>query len=196
MPHHQAHLIGIAGLIGAGKSAVADIVRAAGFPVINADDEAHVLYRDNGEVRTALAKAFGPDILTAEGVDRPRLGALVFSHSGAMQTLEGIIHPVLALHLHRLLRSEAETHAKVFLEGALLPRWQDLLGEMDEVWEVVAPLSARLQRVMARGLSQVDARARMQRQADLPPIRHARMVILQNDRDLSALDAQVKRLLA
>lgn len=181
--------IGIAGLIGSGKSAVARMVAQEGYPVVFADDEAHVLYRENMQVRASVAQAFGEHFLTAEGVDRARLGRLVFQDPQALQVLENMIHPALALHLFQKLAQES---GLVFLEGALLPRWPTLLESLDQVWNVEAAAELRLQRIVSRGLAVEEAQKRMVQQEKFPALHHPHVVTLRNEGSLQDLQAKVQ----
>jgi len=187
-------LIGISGLIGSGKSAVARLVAEAGYYVLHADDEAHVVYATNTLVRSQLAQTFGPEILTAEGVDRVRLGSRVFADPNELAKLEAIIHPALALHLQARLSKERSLHP-VFLEAALLPKWPDLLASCDQVWEVWAPETLRLSRVVARGLSVAEANKRIEQQRILPALDHRCVVRVENAASLLELDQHIQTLL-
>jgi dephospho-CoA kinase len=187
-------LIGICGLIGSGKSAVARQVADAGFCVIHADDEAHVLYAKNQDVRAQMAQAFGSEVLTETGVDRVRLGNLVFADSGELAKLEAIIHPALARHLQERLNQELSLHT-VFLEAALLPKWPDLLARCDQVWQVESSEALRLARIMERGLSEEAATQRIRKQDSFPPIVHKNFIQICNEGSLSGLQSQIARLL-
>lgn len=192
----NAKWIGIAGLIGAGKSKVSQIIRAKGYQVLNADEEAHKVYRDDHGVRLQLARTFGEEYLTRDGVDRRRLGALVFSDSSQLSILESIIHPALEVHLEELLQNVSQmSEQPVFVEGALFPRWPLLLSKLWAVWHVKASTSVRLQRVMERGLTKADAMLRMERQNEFPPLEHRQLVLLENEGSVQELEDQVFTLL-
>lgn len=184
--------IGIAGLIGSGKSAVAKLLVGEGFSVIWADDEVHVLYRENAELRAQIAQAFGADMLTEEGVHRAKLGSLVFQDPAALRQLESIIHPVLARHL---VKKITDTQGHVFIEGALLPCWPNLLKVLDQVWMVDANPEIRLARVVARGLPVEEAQKRMALQDQFPPLIHPQIVVIPNEKSLEELQALVLNLL-
>ena len=69
-------MIGITGTIGAGKSLVGRILRDRKIRVIDADVAVHHLYRDDKNLRAAIAKEFGEDMLTEKGVSRTRMANL------------------------------------------------------------------------------------------------------------------------
>ncbi|HET8679354.1 MAG TPA: dephospho-CoA kinase [bacterium] len=86
-------VIGLTGGIASGKSLVAGMLRQLGAHVIDADLIAREVVAD-AEVRRAIAAAFGPAVLGADGmVDRKVLGDRIFADSGARARLNAITHP-------------------------------------------------------------------------------------------------------
>ncbi|MGB8853616.1 MAG: dephospho-CoA kinase [Pirellulales bacterium] len=90
-------IVGLIGMIGAGKSTVARLLAAKGADVIDADRIAHEQFADE-EVRRTIAARFGGGVLAADGsIDRAALARLVFgptaAHEAALRDLEAIVHP-------------------------------------------------------------------------------------------------------
>ena len=90
-------VVGLVGMIGAGKSTVARLLAAKGADVIDADRIAHEQFADE-EVRRTIAARFGTGVLAADGgIDRAALARLVFgptaAHEAALRDLEAIVHP-------------------------------------------------------------------------------------------------------
>lgn len=169
--------IGIAGKIGCGKSTLGKLLTGRGFPVIDADLEAHKLYATDADVRAAIAKAFGADTVTGTDVNRKALASHVFGNPGALRTLEDIVYPVLQGRLRESLRAFAmgkNPPRAAFIEGAVLFKWPDFCRSLDEIWIVEAPESVRLARLLKRGLSREDAerRIRLQRHDPYPKNEH------------------------
>jgi|GEM_PF-219052 len=175
----MTRVIGIAGKMGSGKSTVSRWLAQQGFAVIDADAEAHRLYKEDSDLREKLSETFGDSILTPTGVDRARLAAIVFQDEKQLRKLEDIVHPVLQLHLQQLMKSHSSPW--VFLEAALLPRWPDFTASLDEVWDVVASETVRLYRVVHRGLEESAARDRMASQLNLANIQHSHRVVIPNE---------------
>lgn len=175
----MTRVIGIAGKMGSGKSTVSRWLAQQGFAVIDADSEAHRLYKEDSDLRNKLSETFGESILTPTGVDRARLATIVFQDEKQLRKLEDVVHPVLQMHLQQLVKSHSSPW--VFLEAALLPRWPDFTASLDEVWDVVASESVRLQRVVLRGLEESAARDRMASQLNLANIQHAHRVVIPNE---------------
>lgn len=151
-------MIGITGTIGAGKSLVGRILRDRKIRVIDADVAVHHLYRDDKNLRAAIAKEFGEDMLTEKGVSRTRMANLVFSDSAARKRLESLVYPALTQYL---------LHANpAFVEAALFENVPELVAELDEIWVVCAAREVRKNRLIAnRGFSEDDAERRIELQS-------------------------------
>jgi dephospho-CoA kinase len=150
-------MIGITGSIGAGKSLVGAILRERKIRVIDADVAVHHLYRDNQELRSAIAAGFGADMLTEKGISRGRMAKLVFKDPSARLRLESLVYPVLTDYL---LRANP-----AFVEAALFENVPKLVEHLDEIWVVTASEGVRLKRLMEkRGFSEKDARCRIELQ--------------------------------
>ena len=151
-------MIGITGTIGAGKSLVGRILRDRKIRVIDADVAVHHLYRDDKNLRAAIAKEFGEDMLTEKGVSRTRMANLVFSDSTARKRLEALVYPALTRYL---LRANP-----AFVEAALFENVPELVARLDEIWVVCAARDVRKNRLIVnRGFSEDDAERRIELQA-------------------------------
>jgi dephospho-CoA kinase len=155
--------IGITGSFGAGKTAVAGMF-AAGLGharVIDADALAHEILRHDAACVRAVVKSFGPDIVSGAGIDRAKLGKVVFNDPSALRKLEGIIHP----RLRRKIIEEMKKARGVFiLDAAILIEagWHKMV---DVLVVVKARREVQLARAMARtGLSGRDVLKRIRRQ--------------------------------
>ncbi len=138
-------VVGVAGKLGSGKSAVAAILADAGFRVVDVDRLGH---RALVTERDRIIDAFGRGILFPDGqIDRRRLGALVFRTEEARRRLEAIVHPVMVRSVAALVTVE---RAPVVIDAALLyPMGLDAL--CDVVFWVRAPLLLRLYRTVIAG---------------------------------------------
>jgi dephospho-CoA kinase len=159
--------IGITGTIGSGKSTVGESLRRRGLPVLDADACVHELYRDCVALREKLATSFGPECLTAAGVNRKFFAELIFKDGSAREKLESIVYP----YLTDAVREFFETNpGPAFLEAALLHRIPEVVKLLDQVWLVDAPATVRLERLVSRGLSREDAGRRIDAQGDIAAI--------------------------
>ena len=156
--------IGITGTIGSGKSTVGEILCRRGLPVLDADACVHTLYRDCTALREKLAAAFGPECLTADGVNRKFFAELVFKDCSARERLESLVYPYLTDAVREFF---AANPGEAYLEAALLHRIPEVVELLDQVWLVDAPAMIRLERLQQRGLSRDDAERRIESQGDL-----------------------------
>ncbi|MDQ0756539.1 dephospho-CoA kinase [Arthrobacter sp. B3I4] len=127
-----------------------------------------------------VVEAFSASVLAADGgLDRPRLGALVFGNPERLAVLNGIIHP--------LVRERAAALAAAAPKGAVLVQDIPLLVETGQgpsfhlVLVVDAPEDLRLQRMIEhRKMSADDARSRIAAQASREDRLAAADVVLDN----------------
>jgi dephospho-CoA kinase len=95
--------IGLTGSIGMGKSAVSAMFAQQGVPVFDADAEVHRLQRPGGPLIPRIEARF-PGSTGPMGVDRQKLGALVFGQPNELRALERIIHPAVYAARQRFLK--------------------------------------------------------------------------------------------
>lgn len=197
--------IGITGSIGSGKSFVGELLRERGFRVLDADSQVHELYRDSKELRAKLANFFGEACLTPTGVNSALIADRVFADDEAREKLEQIVYPYLNRAVEDFFDADSETSKCVaevveaaknyrFVEAALFSRAPELLKMLDELWIVDAPENVRLQRLIARGLSESDASRRIenQRGACAPELfAGLRIREITNDGDRSRIETQL-----
>lgn len=90
------YILGLTGGIAAGKTTVANMFRALGVPVVDADAIVHQLQGPNTPETKAIAAQFGSQVLTPEGgLSRPALSAYLAQHPEGIKTLEAILHPAV-----------------------------------------------------------------------------------------------------
>lgn len=130
-----------------GKSTTADVFRASGVPVHDADATVHALYR--GAAVAAIEAAF-PGTTTPDGVDRAALSARVLGDPEALKRLEAIVHPLVqAAERDFLDRARAAGHRLVVLDIPLLFE-TGAEARVDAVVTVTAPPEIQRARVLAR----------------------------------------------
>ena len=113
----------------------------------------------------AVRDAFGDTVMSADGsLDRAALAGIVFADPQALAQLNAITHPLIAQRSAALLAA-APHEAVVVYEIPLLAE-SGRAGEWELVVVVDAPDELRVERLVARGLSEADARSRMAAQAD------------------------------
>jgi dephospho-CoA kinase len=157
--------VGLTGGIGAGKSTVARLLAERGAVVIDADQLARDAVQPGTDGLAAIAAAFGPSVLSADGsLDRAALATVVFADPEALARLNAIVHPrVGALTQSRLDELPPDTIA---VNDIPLLVEVSAAGRYDLVVVVEADQEVRVQRLVAdRGMTTRDALARIAAQA-------------------------------
>ena len=184
--------VGLTGGVASGKSTVSAILAELGAVVIDADLLAREVVAPGTEGLAAVVEAFGPDVLGPDGgLDRPRLGALVFADLDRRRALEAIIHPRV-----RARAAEIEAAAPA---GAVVVHDIPLLAEtgqaasFEAVVVVDVPVEVQVDRmVRIRGMSEADARARIAAQADRDARLAVATYVVENTGSLEDLHARVE----
>ncbi|WP_186145360.1 dephospho-CoA kinase [Burkholderia gladioli] len=187
--------VGLTGGIGSGKTTVANRFGERGATLVDTDAIAHQVTAPGGAAMPAIAAAFGPDFVAADGaLDRARMRALVFSDDAARKRLEAITHP--------LIRAETEQQAArangpyVIFVVPLLVESGSWRNRVDRVLVVDCEVETQIARVMQRnGFAREQVEAIVARQAT----REARLaaaddVIVNEAAPDAALDTRIDAL--
>lgn len=154
---------GLTGNIACGKSAVEAVLREAGLPVIDADVVARQVVEPGEPALDAIAEAFGPDVIAANGrLDRAALGRVVFADAEKRRALEAITHPAIARAIGKeVLEHAGRGHEHAVVSAALMVEsgsWRSYAGLI----VVTCPPEEQLRRLLARDdLSEPEALARI-----------------------------------
>ncbi|MET8924193.1 dephospho-CoA kinase [Streptomyces sp. NPDC004623] len=184
--------VGLTGGIGAGKSEVSRLLARYGAVVIDADRIAREVVEPGTPGLTAVVEAFGPGILTQDGsLNRPALGSIVFSDPARLATLNDIVHPLVGARSAELERAAAA--GAVVVHDVPLLTENGLAPLYDLVVVVDAKPSTQLDRlVRLRGMTESDARARMDAQATREQRLAVADLVIDNDGPLEDLESQVR----
>ncbi|WP_420548459.1 dephospho-CoA kinase [Curvivirga sp.] len=142
-------VLGLTGNIGMGKTTVAGMFHYLGFPVQDADKVVHELMAKNGEALLDVEKAF-PGIVDEDGVDRKKLGDIVFKNPEKLRELEEILYPWVGKKREKFLEMAMRKNAEIaILDVPLL--FEKGLDELCNYTVCVrAPDIIQKQRVLAR----------------------------------------------
>jgi dephospho-CoA kinase len=183
-------LFGLTGGLASGKSTVAARFRARGVPVIDADELAREVVAPGTEGLRCVVEAFGPGVLDERGgLDRARLGAVVFGDDAKRRQLNAIVHPRIAQltaerasDLARAGHPIACYEAALLVEGGLSDAFRPLVV-------VAAPEALQLTRAQARdGSTEREARARLAAQLPLADKLRVADYVIENDGDLASVE--------
>jgi dephospho-CoA kinase len=186
--------IGLTGGIGAGKSTVSATFSELGGIVVDGDVIAREVVEPGTEGLAKLVEAFGEDILQPDGaLNRPALAAVAFSDDEKRQTLNGIVHPLVAHRRSELIAAAAQD--AVIVEDIPLLVESQMAPMFPLVVIVHADEDVRVQRLIEyRGFSEEDARARIRAQATEEQRRVVADVWLDNTGSAGALVEKAREL--
>jgi len=184
--------MGLTGGIGSGKSTVSGLLAERGAVIVDADRIAREVVEPGTPGLAAVVEAFGPRVLNDDGsLDRPALAAIVFADPEARRRLDGIVHPLVRERAVELA-AQAPPGAVVVHDIPLLAETGQA-GSYDLVLVVEAEPETRVARLVGRGLSEDDARARIAAQATDEQRRAVADVVIDNSGSREELAAQVDR---
>lgn len=186
-------VIGLAGGIGSGKSAVAGVFASLGCVVSDSDADAKGLLH-NPQIREKLVERWGVDVLDSAGaVDRGAVGRIVFVDSGEREWLESVIHPRLhAMRADRLAEAVSAGARGLVIDAPLLFE-AGLEGECDAVVFVECPFEERLRRVVThRGWDASELARREKAQLPLDEKRRRSDYLVINAGDRASMEARVR----
>lgn len=160
-------LIGLTGGLATGKSLVCSMMAGLGASVIDCDLLAREVTMPGSEGLDKVVAEFGEAIVRDDGaLNRKKLASVVFSDSGRLKDLEGILHPIIERLV--LARSKEiisrDKDAIIVVDAALLFE-SGLSRSMDRNIVVVCEPKAQKQRAQQRGglsIDQIESRIKAQ----------------------------------
>jgi dephospho-CoA kinase len=186
--------VALTGNIAAGKSAVAELFRAWGATLIDADRLAREAQAPGTTGLRAIAERLGQDLVGADGaLDRAALRRRVMANPAALAELNRIVHPEV-FRRRRALEAEARRRGDriVVSDIPLLFEVADPAA-FDVVVLVDAPEAVRRARLITeRGLSALEADRMLAAQAPSGPKRERSTFVIDNDGDLATLEARAR----
>lgn len=186
--------VAVTGGIGAGKSTVSRRLGELGAVVIDSDLLAREVVAPGTDGLAAIVEAFGALVVDDNGaLDRPALGAIVFGSAEARQRLEAITHPLVRALFDRRV-AEVGAEGLVVNDIPLLRTMQDAIRYHLVITVGMADEQVRIDRLVARGHTESDARARIAAQIDDDVRRALSDVWLDNSGTAAALRTEVDRI--
>jgi dephospho-CoA kinase len=189
--------VALTGGMATGKSYVLDRFRQRGIPCLDADELAHGVMAAGTEASAAIAERFGADVLDSSGaVDRRKLGPIVFADAKARRDLERIVHPAVYRAITAGLRAfELIDNSPLAVADIPLLYETGHAGDFEKVIATVCPPDMQVRRLIARGLSEAEARQRLA--AQMPAIdKGARAhYMIRTDGTFDETNAQVDQIL-
>ena len=186
--------VGLTGGIGAGKSEVSRRLAAQGAVVIDADLIAREVVAPGTDGLAEVIAAFGAGVLGPDGgLDRARLGDIVFADKEKLATLNSIVHPRVGARMSGLETSAGP--GSVVVHDVPLIAENGLAGAYDLVVVVDVPPRTQLDRLTRlRGMSREQAQGRMAAQASRDQRLAIADIVVDNSGSLAELDRQAGEL--
>jgi dephospho-CoA kinase len=187
-------ILGLTGSIGMGKSTVARMFAEEGVPVFDADAAVHALQGPAGALVAVIEAAF-PGTTGPAGVNRSTLAERVLAEPAALQRLEALVHPAVALERAAFLAAQAGSPVVVLDIPLLFEKGGAELvdkvavvsadPEVQRIRTLARPgmTAEKFLRILAHQLPDAEKRAR----ADF---------VIQTDCSLDETRASVRRILA
>ena len=186
--------VGLTGGIASGKSTVSELLAGFGAVIVDSDKIAREVVEPGTPGLAQVVAEFGPSVLTESGaLDRAKVGEIVFADQGARERLNAIVHPLVGAR-------SAELEEAGRAAGKLVVNDIPLLVEVgyapffDEVIVVDVPVETQVERAIARGMTEIDARARIAAQASREDRLAAATYVIDNTGTLDDLRKRVQEI--
>ena len=147
-------IIGLTGGIGSGKTTIAHHFHSLGVPIYIADDAAKEVMQEKSIIES-LKYSFGDSIFEGEQLNRGALASIVFNDSDKLAQLNSIVHPVVRAHFDNWIQNH-QSAIYIIYEAAILFESGNY-KKCDQVICVTAPLDIRIQRILGRDDTDLEA---------------------------------------
>jgi dephospho-CoA kinase len=188
--------IGLTGGIATGKSYVANKIREAGVPIVDADVLSREVVAPGTPGLAAVRKRFGPDSVRRDGtMDRVRIAQIVFKDKRARLDLEAIIHPAVQRAIDEFFATLPKRTPFAVADIPLLFE-TGRENQFNAVVVVACPRAMQLQRLMERNkLSPEDAERRLNAQLPIDKKVEKATHVIRTDGTFDETDRQVAELI-
>lgn len=159
--------VGLTGSIAVGKTYVCEVLAELGCFVLDADKTAREVVEPDTEGLKLVVENFGEEVLSEDGgLDRVKLGNIIFNDETKRQLLNSIVHPlVIAAQNDWLNEREQENPDGIAVVDAALMIESDGYRRFEKLIVVWCDSVIQLQRLMLRNnLSQEEALKRINSQ--------------------------------
>jgi len=190
-------VVGLTGGIATGKSAVSSLLKARGYPIVDADLLAREVVLPGTSAYTAIVKTFGEDVLQPDGyLDRKKLGSVIFNDEGKRKQLNGIVHPAVRKAMVRgVVRAWIRGEKVCILDVPLLIE-AGIWKWVGKVVVVYTSAEIQLQRLMRRdGTTREDASSRLNSQLPIGEKLPYADYVVENSGTLIELEAETQLLI-
>lgn len=195
MDNHTLFL-GVTGGMGAGKSAVCELLQKKGAIIFNADQIAKYHLAHHPDVKNEVIQAFGPKSYDESGQpDTAYLARIAFSSVEKVSLLNNILHPRVGVSFKKAQLGAKQKNIPVLVKEAALLFETGGNKLVDYTLLVDAPLATRIKRIQERsGLSLEQIHSRLKYQWDPAILREQAHYVIDNTGTPADLSAKVDEL--
>lgn len=181
-------IFGLCGSSGSGKTLVGGLFAMEGFAHLDCDKLVHERVYIRADVRQTLQEAFGADILNEQGVNRKKLGKIVFGDPEKLALLNDLLRTPIREEIFDELKRQNAAYA--LLDAPTLFE-AGLDKDCDALIALISPHNACIERIMSRdGITRAQAERRLSRQKDEDFLRRHCDYVLVNDGNIVKLTKQ------
>jgi dephospho-CoA kinase len=170
---------------------VGSIFAGLGAVVVDSDQIAREVVERGSKGFNQVVAQFGDGILKNGDINRSALGELVFRDQDKLHKLEAITHPLIRQAFAKIV-DESPKDSIIINQIPLLVESKHEYN-FDFVITVSVSAPVRMQRLLARGLSQSQIQARLNAQASDVQRETIADHVIENSGDLTALTQEVER---
>ncbi|WP_420552880.1 dephospho-CoA kinase [Tenacibaculum aiptasiae] len=149
-------VVGLTGGIGSGKSTILKMFsKFENVAVYIADEEAKKLMTSSSEIKSQLIAEFGEETYKDNQLNREYLANIVFKDKSKLTKLNSIVHPVVHKHLQNFIDNNSKKKYILYENAILFENGSNHI--CDKIITVTAPENIRLERVLKRDNSNIEA---------------------------------------
>ncbi|MEH7108155.1 dephospho-CoA kinase [Bacillus sp. JJ1764] len=162
-------VIGLTGGIASGKSTVSNMFKEWDIRVVDADVESRLAVEKGEPAYLKIVEKFGCDVLLPDGgINREKLGSIIFHDAKKRQLLNQIVHPEVRNRMKQRIEEGIKNREKVIVLDIPLLFESKLTFMVEKTILIYVDEPTQLQRLIQRNqLSTEDAQARIYSQMPL-----------------------------
>lgn len=187
-------VLGLTGGIGSGKTTISNYFRSLNIPVIDADIVARQVIRAGEPVVKEIAKAFGPEVLLADGeINRGLLSDQIFASEEKRNELDRIVQPPIREAIKKERDQKITEGTSLIVLDIPLLYEMDYETEVDEVMVVYVDTATQKERLLKRDsyLTEMGVMNRIQSQMPLSKKAKKADIVIDNNGTIEASIKQV-----
>ncbi len=190
-------IIGLTGSIASGKSTVAKMLQELDLKIVDADLVARVVVEPGTETLNNIVEVFGEGILLENGgLNRSKLGEIIFHDPGKRKQLNDIIHPAIRKEMLRQRDEWLDNGEKHVVMDIPLLFESGLEHFVEKILVVSVNEDTQLIRLMERNqLTEEEAKARITSQLPISVKEKGADAVIYNNGNLENTRAQLLKIL-